>query len=217
MEGLQRFRNGDVTPITRIVTRNIDRVAEHLEDETDRTNGRDIAVVAGMALSMLGIRALKILPSLPFAPGHKLVLLTPLYVVATYLTKRRSGATMTGLSMGAVSFLMGDGKYGVFEVLKHTAPGIICDLVLPPFLAGGRMPGPVFWTAIGGLIAIGRFGTIFVIVLVVQAPAVAWAIFAPGLVIHTTFGLLSGFVTWHLLRGMGSFRDHLVELEGEQT
>ena len=31
---------------------------------------------------MLGIKALKLLPGIPFAPGHKLVLLTPLYVVA---------------------------------------------------------------------------------------------------------------------------------------
>ena len=44
---------------------------------------RDAGVIVGLSLTMLGIKALKVLPSIPFAPGHKLVLLTPLYVVAS--------------------------------------------------------------------------------------------------------------------------------------
>ena len=42
--------------------------------------------VAMVALAMLAVKALKVLPSVPFAPGHKLVLLTPLYVVASMRT-----------------------------------------------------------------------------------------------------------------------------------
>jgi len=36
----------------------------------DRVLVRDIAVVAGVALTMLGIKMVKLLPGLPFAPGR---------------------------------------------------------------------------------------------------------------------------------------------------
>ena len=162
---------------------------------------------------MLAIKAAKILPSIPFAPGHKGVLFIPLYIVASMLTKGRWGATLTGLTMGTVAFLMGDGKYGVFEILKHVSPGLLCDLLLPLFAARKTLPGPVFWTLFGGFVAVGRFAAILGIVIVVQAPGVALAILAPGLAIHLTFGLLSGYVTWHLLRGSAAVRARYAELD----
>ena len=45
-----------------------------------------------------------------------------------------------------------------------------------------------------------RFATIFAITLSVQIPAVAYAILIPGLAIHTGFGLLSGYVTYQLIK-----------------
>jgi hypothetical protein len=43
---------------------------------------------------------------------------------------------------------------------------------------------------------------IFTMTLAFQAPAVALAILIPGLAVHTTFGVLSGYVSYHLLRGL---------------
>ena len=48
-------------------------------------------------------------------------------------------------------------------------------------------------------LAVGRFATIFLVTLLVQAPAVAFAFLVPGLLVHGMFGLLSGYVTHHLL------------------
>jgi hypothetical protein len=159
---------------------------------------------------MLGIKALKVLPSIPFAPGHKLVILTPLYVAARLLTRSRFGATLTGLAMGTVAFLLGDGRYGVFEVLKHVTPGLICDLAAPLVLARpadpGGLPAPrigaLGWSVFGGVVAAGRFATIFAVTLAVQAPAVAFAFLVPGMAVHVTFGVLSGYVTHHLVRAL---------------
>jgi hypothetical protein len=147
---------------------------------------------------MLGIKALKVLPSIPFAPGHKLVLLTPLYIVAALRTRTRAGATLTGLVMGSVAFLLGDGRYGIFEIAKHVAPGLLCDLFVP--FVRSRKPGVFSWSVLGGLMGVGRFATIFMVTLVVQAPRVAWAILVPGLIVHTTFGVLSGLVSAPLVQ-----------------
>src|SRR5262249_27451440 len=162
----------DVGPIVHRLDRHIGRAENYLERETDvpRSRSHDIAVIAGVALTMLGIKALKVLPNIPFAPGHKLVILTPLYVVATLRTRTRAGATLTGLVMGTVAFLLGDGRYGIFEILKHIAPGILCDLMVPLLVRPGhKTPGAFAWSLVGGLMGLGRFATIFTVTLAVQA------------------------------------------------
>jgi hypothetical protein len=209
-QGLARLRRGDVSALVERLGVHIDRAERHIEGQElgrrSRPWIRDVAVIAGVSLTMLGVKALKILPAIPFAPGHKLVVLTPLYVVAALLTRTRLGATATGLTMGSVAFLLGDGKYGVFEILKHVAPGLICDLCLPLLAARGRQPGRLAFSLLGGLIAGGRFATIFAMVLVVQAPQVAYAILLPGLSVHVVFGVLSGFVSFHMWRAAGRLR-----------
>jgi hypothetical protein len=67
-------------------------------------------------------------------------------------------------------------------------------------LVARRSPGAVTWSVLGGLMGLGRFATIFSVTLLVQAPAVAWAILVPGLLVHTTFGILSGLVSAPLIR-----------------
>src|SRR5208282_4789156 len=111
-------------------------------------------------------------------------------------------ATITGLTMGIVAFLAGDGRYGPFEILKHTTPGVVCDLAVPVMVRGGRTPGPVAWSLLGALIGAARYATIFGVMLLVQPPRLAWALLAPGLALHTTFGVLSGWVSWQLVRAM---------------
>jgi energy-coupling factor transporter transmembrane protein EcfT len=199
----KRLLTGDVQPILDSLDRQVRRGRRYAEelglDEKDRDRVHDVGVIAGVSLTMLGIKALKILPSIPFAPGHKLVLLTPLYIVASLKTRSKFGATLTGLTMGSVAFLLGDGKYGIFEIAKHVVPGIICDLGVPVLRALKKKPGGIAWSLFGGIIAAGRFATIALITLVVQAPAVAYAILLPGFTVHITFGLLSGYVTYHLV------------------
>jgi hypothetical protein len=208
---LRRISRGDVAPIVRRIDVHIERVEDHLRDEgfdnRERDVARDVTVIAGVSLTMLGIKALKVLPNIPFAPGYKTVVLTPLYIVARLRTRNRLGATITGLTMGVVAFLAGDGRYGPFEILKHTTPGVVCDLAVPVMVRGGRMPGPIAWSLLGAVIGAARYATIFGVMLLVQPPRLAWALLAPGLALHTTFGILSGWVSWQLVRAMKTARD----------
>jgi hypothetical protein len=207
-----------VAPFIDRLQRQIARAEAHARDHEgavpDRSAG-DVAVIAGVALTMLSIKMVKVLPSLPFAPGHKMIVLLPLYVVAARLTRSRFGATYTGLTMGTVAFLMGDGRYGVFEILKHVTPGLLCDLLLPLMMAGGRMPGRLMWSLFGSVIGMGRFATVFAIVLVAQPPAVAYAILLPGLLTDVVFGFLSGYVTFHVVRAMERARREMDDAKKE--
>ena len=216
---VKRLGRGDVEPIVRRLERQMDRAERHaVEHGVGERAGalvRDVGVIAGVSLTMLGIKALKVLPAIPFAPGHKLVILTPLYIVASLLTRSRFGATLTGLVMGTVAFLLGDGRYGIFEILKHVTPGLICDLTVPLLVRGGREPGPVVWTLEGALIGAGRFATIFTITLAIQPPAIAWAILLPGATVHTTFGALSGYVSYHLVKAIARLRRRIADGAGD--
>jgi hypothetical protein len=76
------------------------------------------------------------------------------------------------------------------------------------------VPGPVAWSLLGALIGAGRYATIFGIMLIVQPPRLAWALLLPGLALHTTFGVLSGWVSWQIVRCMEPARGPNVAAPG---
>ena len=202
---LKRLARGDVGAIVDMLRTQQMRVQQHLDEvdpEGSEAFKKDVAVIAAIALTMLGIKMLKLLPGLPFAPGHKGVILIPLYFVAGFTTRSRAGSTLTGLTFGAVAFLLGDGRYGVFEIAKHVAPGVLVDLFGPLLRVGGKTRGILWWAGLGLVVALGRFATITAIALVVQAPALVYAFLLPGLAIHATFGVLSGLVSAPLMRAL---------------
>ena len=194
---------GNVTPLIDGVAATLRRAESHVRSQAgdrDPAIVRDVAVIAGVSLAMLSLKMLKILPGLPVAPGHKGILLIPLYILAGVLTRNRWGATMTGLTMGSVAFLMGDGKYGIFEILKHLTPGLIVDAGLPLVYRAGRSTSALVWSVFGLVIASGRFASIVCVILLLQVPLATLAVLAPVGAVHLTFGALSGFVTFHLVR-----------------
>jgi len=195
MRWAQHLRRRDLRPLLARIDASVERAQAHVGDRAP--SGSDLPVVVGITVTMLGIKALKILPGLPYAPGHKLIILLPLYVLAATRTKGRFGATAVGLAIGTVSFLLGDGRYGIFELLKHLAPGVVCDLALP--LYRDKEHGILFWSAFGAVTAVCRFASEFVVIALAQPPAVAYAILVPGLSSNLFFGTLSGYLTRHVL------------------
>jgi hypothetical protein len=195
MRWAQHLRRRDLRPLLARIDASVERAQAHVGDRAP--SGSDLPVVVGITVTMLGIKALKILPGLPYAPGHKLIILLPLYVLAATRTKGRFGATAVGLAIGTVSFLLGDGRYGIFELLKHLAPGVVCDLALPLYRDKER--GILFWSAFGAVAAVCRFASEFVVIALAQPPAAAYAILLPGLSSNLFFGTLSGYLTRHVL------------------
>src|SRR4029079_13751779 len=107
---VKRLSRGDAGMLVRRIERQIDRAEQHAIEQGVGDRGRvllrDVSVIAGISATMLGFKAIKMLPSIPLAPGYKLVILTPFYIAASRLTRSRFGATITGLTMGTVAFLM---------------------------------------------------------------------------------------------------------------
>jgi hypothetical protein len=173
--------------------------ARELAPDLEPGAARDLALIAGLSVLSQTVRFLKILPGIPFAPGHKSVILLPLYVVAADRTQTRWGSTALGTTQGMLAFAFGDGMFGVFEVFKFITPGLAVDLLWPLF----RGRGAFAYAILGLVAAVARFATIALVALLVKAPPVFWAMLAPIGVFHVAFGAGSGLVTYHLLRALG--------------
>jgi hypothetical protein len=202
MKGLLR---GDIGSFVQTIRGNIGLASEHAGRKADRDLSaqlaHDVAVVSGLALCMASFKMLKFLPGLPFAPGHKALLLFPLYILAARLTHSRWGATAAGSIMGVIGFLQGDGQFGVLEILKHVGPGVVIDLADPLVR---RLPNwALGYCFLGVLAAVARTATEFAIVLMLGARAEVYIFPAARLVPNLLAGFLSGFVTIFLLRAFG--------------
>jgi hypothetical protein len=199
---VKRLLRGDIGGFVETITTNIERAGKRPDHPSDRRlNPRlvhDIAVVTGVALCLASVKMVKFLPGLPFAPGHKALILFPLYVLASRLTYSRWGGTAAGSIMGVIGFLQGDGRFGVLEILKHLAPGFVIDLAEPLVR---RLPGwALGYCFLGIAAAAGRITTELVLVLLLGARAEVYLFPAAVLVPNLLAGLLSGFVTIFVLR-----------------
>ena len=200
---VKQLLRGDIGGFVETIRANIERAGERTRPDTDRGVGvhlaHDIGIVTGIALCMASVKVLKILPGLPFAPGHKAILLFPLYVLASRLTYSRWGGTAAGSIMGVIGFLQGDGRFGVLEILKHVAPGLVIDIAAP-FM--GRLPTWALGYCLLGLAAaVARVSTDLLLVVLLGARAEVYLFPAAVLVPSLLAGFLSGFVTLFVLRG----------------
>jgi hypothetical protein len=100
--------------------------------------------------------------------------------------------------MGVIGFLQGDGRFGILEILKHVAPGLVIDLLLP--LVRGLPAWSLGYCFLGLAAAAGRITTELVLVLLLGARAEVYLFPAAVLVPNLLAGFLSGFVTIFVLR-----------------
>jgi hypothetical protein len=103
-----------------------------------------------------------------------------------------------------IGFLQGDGRFGVLEIFKHIAPGLVIDLGEP--LARRLPPWALGYCVLGFAAAIARTATELLLVLLLGARAEIYLFPAAKLVPNLLAGTLSGFVTVFVLRAFTSRR-----------
>ena len=202
----RKISRGDFSVFVKTIEGNLEQAARRAPDAGHRLKAslaHDVAVVSGIALCMASLKMVKVLPGLPFASGHKTFLLFPLYVLAARLTHSRWGGTAAGSIMGVMGFLQGDGRFGVLEIFKHIAPGLVIDLCEP---LARRLPRwALGYCILGFAAAIARTATELVLVLLLGARAEIYLFPAAKLVPNLLAGTLSGFVTLFVLRAFSSY------------
>jgi len=195
---LRRILKGEVDFLPGMIDSSVARARGAASGMSSAALRDDVAVISGVCLLMLGTKLAKILPGIPFAPGYKTALMLPLYFVAADRTRMRFGATVAGTTLGVISFLFGDGRYGVFEILKHMAPGLVVDAAAPAFdaLRGRTVP----FVIVSALAAAARLTSILAVVWLVDGNAALYAAAAIQGSSQLAFGAASGVVAARLLR-----------------
>jgi hypothetical protein len=205
---LKQLMRGDVAAFTTAIRAALDDARRQVEEDAgeplDPKFANDVAVIAGVGLVMVGFKMLKLLPGVPIASGHKTLLLFPLYILAARLTHTRWGGTAAGSVMGIVGFLQGDGRFGILEVLKHLAPGLLIDLMMPVVR---RLPERAWvYCGVGLLAGVARLTTELAVLLLLGTRAEVYLFFAAKLVPTLVAGVLSGFVAVAILRAFPADR-----------
>ena len=207
----REMSRGDFSGFVKTIEGNMTLAAGRAPDagrRLDASLAHDVTVVTGIALCMASLKVVKVLPGLPFASGHKTILLFPLYVLAARLTYSRWGGTAAGSIMGVIGFLQGDGRFGVLEIFKHIAPGLVIDLGEP--LARRLPPWALGYCLLGFAAAIARTATELLLVLLLGARAEIYLFPALKLLPNLFAGTLSGFVTVVVLRTFTSRQSNAI-------
>ena len=199
------FRERGMALAERLASSFHENVAQSAAEIGDHANPRarhisaatDAVVVTALVVMVMGLKMVKILPGIPFASGNRLLLVFPLYFTAARYTRSRIGATWMGATLGVVSFLFGEGRFGVLEVAKYVAAGVILDLIWPLLR---RHRSVLTFSAAGLLMGIGWFASTLLAAWIARAPAIFYALAAGMAVSQFVFATLSGPVSWALIR-----------------
>ena len=201
----RQFLRREHNPIIGLVNQTLKRSREYAEKagyEGSLEKLQDAGVISGLAALMMTIKFLKIMPKIPVAPGHKGLIIIPLYIVGFELTSTPFGATYLGATIGIISFLFGEGRFGIFEILKYITAGLVVDLLMPVVKRVRKSPGVFLYSLIGIATAVARFSTIVVVALIIGAPSGFFALLAPIGLVHVIFGGLSGPVSFLLVKAL---------------
>jgi len=201
--GWSDIRAGRLQAFTAAFERGLERARRWLAErypDLPAERVRDLSLVLALCLTVMSLKVLQVLPGIPFASGHKNVLIVPLFLYVAQATGMRFGGFAAGTAVGIVSFLMGYGKFGVLEVAHFALPGLLADLLTPWLRATGRAARLAQYAVAGAVLGLGRFAANFLAILLAGAPDVAFLLFAPLLVSQVAFGALSCFVSVLLIK-----------------
>ena len=206
---VKRIKQGDFGFFIELIEQGLARSRAYLSSQHTKVDPKilhDVSIISGLCLLMMTAKLLKVLPGIPFAPGYKITFLVPLYILAAELTHTRFAATITGTTVGVISFLFGDGRFGIFEIFKHITPGLVVDLLAPITRRWMSKPSAIPFICLGALCALARATTMLAVVFFIEGNAVLFALVGFQGVSQVFFGALSGFVTFYLVKSLGRLK-----------
>ncbi|MFK5947814.1 MAG: hypothetical protein QM500_03455 [Methylococcales bacterium] len=161
---------------------------------------RDASIILMVVIAVMSLKLIQLMPGLPFAPGHKNTLVLPLLVLASMMTSGRFGGFAAGFSIGVVSFLLGYGKFGIFEVFQFALPGLVADLLLSILVTGTGAILMLRLAILGAILGLTRFVANFMVLMLAGSPELAWVVFLPMLISQVVFGTLSCLVCVYIVK-----------------
>jgi len=164
---------------------------------TEKFKNNPNATIASSALAITLIRMVKIAPGLPVAPGHKSILVFPLFINAILKSKKPFAGIQIGSISGILHFSMGFGKYGPLGILEFIIVGGVIDLMLKlPF----KKTNLIYLMSIGAVAGITRIGIEILLAYILGISSAFFILFLPYIISQISFGIASGFISRAILK-----------------
>lgn len=194
IRAVEILTRGKVGNIPKKLVKRLQFAGENFKDSPN-------ASIAASALAITLIRMVKIAPGLPLAPGHKSVLLFPVFIYGISNSEKRFSGVQIGSISGILHFSMGFGKFGPLGIIEFSIVGLVIDLMLRlPF----KKTNLFYLMLIGGTCGIVRI-TIEILLAYTLLPnselSIAFIlVYLPYIISQVSFGIASGFVSRALLK-----------------
>lgn len=190
-------KNRKLNVLTDILTQTREKTAAYLHatyPHLDDERLRQIVLIAGGSVAIMSLRLLQVLPGLPIAPGHKNLVIVPVMLVVSKRYGRFGGGTALGVSVGLCSFMLGFGKFGLFEALHFIAPGVLADVLTPLLRDRAGWLQTTQLAFFGALMGAARFAANAVLIVLAGTPIAALVVYAPMLASQIAFGAAGSVV-----------------------
>ena len=170
----------------------VDMVNNRMREAKDKFKNSHLAIIVTFTGIISAIRFIKVAPGLPVAPGHKNVLIMPLFINAVQLSEKRFTATNMGFLSGLINFLAGFGKYGPLGPLQFMVPGLVIDLLSPIFKNSKSI---IVFGFVGLVAGASRVAAEISLAYLVGMPQEFYLVYLPFIISQCSFGMLSAPVT----------------------
>lgn len=187
---VRQIVKGDFSIIAKMINK-------YLAEARQKFADNDIAVIAGVSLMITIIRFMKIAPGFPIAPGHKNVLIIPLFILATRLVHKHGfTATSIGFLSGIIHFVSGFGKYGPLGILQFVVLGFVIDVLVHLT----RRSNALFVLGFIGMMAgLTRVFSEILLAYLLGMPVEYYLFYMPYILAQSLFGIASAPISKYLL------------------
>lgn len=173
------------------------KLAQRISYARERFAGNPDAALASAALSVTLIRMVKIAPGIPWASGHKNIVLMPVFVFGITRSGKKFAGTTIGLISGILNFGMGFGKYGPIAILQFAILGFVMDLLL---MLPVRKTNLIFLALVGIIGGFVRASTDILLALMLDASELIYLVYLPTIISQVAFGAASAFISRAILK-----------------
>ncbi len=195
-QGLKKGEGKEKRKLWSIIKGKVDFLVDMVNTQMDESKAKfkssHLAIMATFTGIISVIRFVKVAPGLPVAPGHKNVLILPLFINAAKLSGKRFTATNMGFLSGLINFLAGFGKYGPLGPLQFMVPGLVIDLLRPLFKKSNSI---IVFGLVGLVAGASRVAAEIALAYLVGMPQEFYLVYLPFIISQCSFGLLSAPVT----------------------
>lgn len=173
------------------------KLVNRLNFAADKFKNNPNATIASSTLAITLIRMVKIAPGLPLAPGHKNILVIPVFIHGIHKSEKKLAGLQIGSISGILHFSMGFGKFGPLGILEFGVLGLVIDLMLKLPVKKTNL---LYLMAIGAIGGLTRIATEIALAYILGMTSVFYILYLPYIISQISFGIASGFISRALLK-----------------